>query len=96
MFSHWENFAKLVGLKNFIVPSDRCYDQEFFHNLPFTPKFPKDDGKSVCKSVYAKEVVKLTVQITDPSVTVIEKDVSATFSDMLGIVGKIVLSMISQ
>ena len=94
MFSHWEKFVKLVGLKNFIFPPDRCYNQEFYHNLPFNPDFPNGDGELVCKSIYGKEVVKVTVQITDPSVTVIEKDVSATFSDMLGIVGKLIYVVI--
>ena len=41
----------------------------------------------VCEEKYAKEVVKLTIQIVDPSVKVIEKDVSATFNDKLGVVG---------
>ena len=41
----------------------------------------------VCEEKYAKEVVKLTIQIVDPSIKVIEKDVSATFNDKLGVVG---------
>ena len=55
----------------------------------FTNGILNEERKSLCKSIYANEVVKLTIQITDPSVMVIEKDVSATFTDMLGIVGKL-------
>ena len=48
---------------------------------------PVEDAKVVCEEKYAKEVVKLTIQIVDPSIKVIEKDVSATFNDKLGVVG---------
>ena len=48
---------------------------------------PVEDAKAVCEEKYAKEVVKLTIQIVDPNIKVIEKDVSATFNDKLGVVG---------
>ena len=48
---------------------------------------PPEDAKVVCLEKYAKEVVKLTIQIVDPSIKVIERDVSATFNDRLGVVG---------
>ena len=57
-------------------------------NTSFWYGIPKDEVKSVCRSIYANEMVKLTVQIADPTVMVIEKDVSATFTDHLGVVGK--------
>ena len=83
LWSHWAHFVKELGLVNYIIPSGRCDKQKFHYNLP------GEEAESVCKSIYANEVVKLTVQISDPYVMVIEKDVSANFSDMLGIVGKI-------
>ena len=72
------------GLTNYKIPTDRCTEQDFVYSLP------NGEGRSICKSLYSNEVVKLTIQITDPSVMVIEKDVSATFTDMLGIIGKFV------
>ena len=57
----------------------------------FANNLPLEGREAECKSIYANEMVKLTVQIADPYVMVIEKDVSATFSDMLGIVGMFVL-----
>ena len=78
------------GLKDYNLPSGRCCWQDFYHKLP------EEEGESVCKSIYANEVVKLTLQIVDPNVMVIEKDVRATFSDMLGIIGKIVSLVILQ
>ena len=35
--------------------------------------------------------MKLTIQIVDPSIKLIEKDVSATFNDKLGVVGTYIL-----
>ena len=35
--------------------------------------------------------MKLTIQIVDPSIKLIEKDVSATFNDKLGVVGAYIL-----
>ena len=52
---------------------------------------PPEDAKIVCQEKYAKEVVKLTIQIVDPSIKVIERDVSATFNDKLGVVGIYIL-----
>ena len=88
LWSHWSHFVWNNGLVDYIVPSHRCHGQDFHHNLP------TEEDESVCRSIYANEMVKLTVQIADPSVMVIEKDVSATFSDMLGIVGKMLKTLI--
>ena len=55
----------------------------FRYGLPTFPII-----QSVCKSKYENEVVKLNVQIADPSVMVVEKAVSSTFADHLGVVGK--------
>ena len=91
LWSHWANIFFGDDLQNYDLPPERCsaYSNWFHYNLP------TDKGEAVCKSLYAKKVVKLTVQITDPYVMVIEKDVSATFSDMLGIIGNI-LSLLPQ
>lgn len=86
MFNHWTPFAGAMGLSNYNIPPERCSRP----GAMFTNGILNKERKSLCKSIYANEVVKLTIQITDPSVTVIEKDVSATFTDMLGIVGKFV------
>ena len=83
MWSHWAKFVEDGGLRTYTLPSERCNRQLFRYSLP------EEEKESVCQSIYANEVVKLTVQIADPFVMVIEKDISATFSDMLGIVGKI-------
>ena len=84
MFNHWTRFAGAMGLDHYDIPPERCSKP----GTTFTNGILNEERKSLCKSIYANEVVKLTIQITDPSVMVIEKDVSATFTDMLGIVGK--------
>ena len=100
-WGYWAKLFNNYGLKkhNYILPSERCgkgiadygilyakeqrnFRTEFFFGLP------EDEVKAVCRSIYANEMVKLTLQIADPTVMVIEKDVSATFTDQLGVVGK--------
>ena len=85
LWSHWMPFVYKGGLKNYKIPTDpsRCRKQEFFNSLP------SGEGTSICKSLYSNEVVKLTIQIADPNVMEIQKDVSVTFPDMLGIVGEL-------
>ena len=70
-------------MRDYVLPKYRCISTNWF-------KFgsPRKEADSLCKARYAEEVVKLTVQIAEPTVMMIEKDVSATFSDMLGIIGK--------
>ena len=68
--------------------TERCgniYGGGDIQNLEYG--LPPEDAQIVCEEKYAKEVVKLTIQIVDPSIKLIEKDVSATFNDKLGVVG---------
>lgn len=90
MFSYWAPFAGFMGFSTYDIPTQRCSNT----GATFTNGILNEERKSLCKSIYANEVVKLTILITDPSVTVIEKDVSATFTDMLGIVGKFVFEKV--
>jgi hypothetical protein len=48
---------------------------------------PTPEAIQMCKDVYSNDIVKLTLQIMDPNVMQINKDVSAKFSDQLGVVG---------
>ena len=72
-------------LDNYVPPREQFGSgiKAFRYGLP---NF--DIMRSVCKSKYENEVVKLNVQIADPSVMVVEKGVSSTFADQLGVVGK--------
>ena len=68
--------------------AERCgnkYGEGDTHNLEYG--LPPEDARVVCEEKYANEVVKLTIQIVDPNIKMIEKDVSATFNDKLGVVG---------
>ena len=72
--------------------AERCgniYGEGDTHNLEYG--LPPEDARVVCEEKYANEVVKLTIQIVDPSIKMIEKDVSATFNDKLGVVGGYIL-----
>ncbi len=48
---------------------------------------PADEAYRVCKEKYRNEVVKLTIQITNPNVMQIKHDVKVTFADQLSSVG---------
>ena len=80
-------------VKDYILPKTRCggYNQAlnmFKFGLPEMPAH-SNEADSLCKSRYADEVVKLTVQIAEPTIMMIEKDVSATFTDHLGTIGSV-------
>ena len=58
--------------------------------LIWTDGVPRPEIPSTMnRSKYENEVVKLTIQIDEPTMMMIEKDVSASFSDRLGVVGMI-------
>ena len=38
---------------------------------------------------YRHDIAKLTIQITSPDVTTIKRDIKITFSDQLGVIGKL-------
>ena len=87
----WSYWGKLFqnqlaeGLRGYTLPKTRCTPDSI--PLRFSHGLPWDEADSVCKSRYSEEVVKLTVQIAEPTVMTIEKDVSATFTDQLGTIG---------
>ena len=74
-------FSTTEEFKNYKMPTGRIYGEFFEYGLPM------EDATRVCEARFAKEIVKLTIQIVDPTVMVIEKDVRATFTDKLGVVG---------
>ena len=49
---------------------------------------PLEQAIRACKDMYTYELAKITIQISDPVVTTIQKRVSSTFSEQLGVVGK--------
>ena len=87
----WSYWGKLFqnqfsGLRDYPLPKTRCTTD----NIPliFNYGLPWDEADSLCKARYAEQIVKLTVQIAEPTVMMIEKDVSATFTDHLGTIGE--------
>ena len=48
---------------------------------------PTAEAVRVCKQRYQQEFAKLTVQIVDPNVMQIKKDVRVTFADQLAVIG---------
>ena len=50
---------------------------------------PTDEAVRVCKERYHYDLAKLTVVITEPKVMLIKKDIKTTFTDQLGVIGKL-------
>ena len=49
---------------------------------------PTKEALAMCKHKYKYEVARLSVQILEPEVTQIKKDVRISFSDQLGVIGE--------
>ena len=60
-------------------PSDKW---EFYYGLP------KKDAQEMCKTVYKETIAKVTIEILDPMVLQIKKDIRTTFTQQLGAVGR--------
>ena len=54
----------------------------------FRNGLPEDDAREMCKTMYRESIAKVSLEILDPKVLQIKKDVRTTFSDQLGVVGK--------
>ena len=72
--------------------NDHFYNPAFFNVEPsdrwtFYYGLPKEDAKEMCKTVYKETIAKVTIEILDPMVLQIKKDVSSTFTSRLGVVG---------
>ena len=48
---------------------------------------PEADAMEVCKMFYRENVAKVTVEIVGPDVMRMEKDIKASFTQKLGIIG---------
>ena len=49
---------------------------------------PKSEVLKVCKEMYKNDVIKLTLQISDPVAMQLNKNMKATVMDQIGTVGK--------
>ncbi len=58
------------------------YKAIILHGLSMT------EALKVCRHRYRNDLAKLTVEIIAPDVKKIEKDISASFSDQLGVIGE--------
>ena len=56
--------------------------------LPMDYGLPKTEALRVCKEMYKNEVIKLTLQISDPVAMQLNKNMKATFMDQIGTVGE--------
>ena len=57
--------------------------------LPMDYGLPKSEALKVCKEMYKNEVVKLTLQISDPVAMQLNKNMKVTIVDQIGIFGEL-------
>ena len=63
-------------------------NKDYIYGMPFKYGLPKMEVEKVCRQMYQKDVVKLTLQITDPKTTRIHQYLTTTAGEMLGVIGK--------
>ena len=85
--THWYNMVD-----RYLNFGDPFYNPDFFNVEPsdrwtFYYGLPIEDAKEMCKNVYKETIAKVTIEILDPMVLQIKKDVRTTFTDRLGVVG---------
>ena len=81
-FAHWVAQFKWANERIFIRPEDVYFSQTNLYN-----SLPLDEAVKACKNMYTYELAKVTIQISDPVVMTVEKRVSSTFAEQLGVVG---------
>ena len=68
--------------KIFIRREDFLYNQTYLYG-----SLPLEQAIRACKNMYTYELAKITIEISDPVVMTIQKRISSTFSEQLGVVG---------
>ena len=81
-FAHWVAQFKWANERIFIRPEDVYFSQTNLYN-----SLPLDEAVKACRNMYTYELAKVTIQISDPVVMTVEKRVSSTFAEHLGVVG---------
>ena len=71
-----------LAKKTIMTSRDELQDFDSDHPIP------KQLATMICKMIFEKDVAGLTLEIADESVLRVEKDVSVTFAEMLGTIGK--------
>ena len=66
-----------------IGPEEVSNNQTYLYN-----SLPLEQAEKACKNMYTYELAKITIQISDPVVMTVQKRVSSTFSERLGVVGR--------
>ncbi len=78
--SHWQR--KLSALKAQYELDVKNINEGMEYGLP-----RMRDVVEMCESIYKHEVAKVSIEITDPAVLEIRKDIRVHFSDQLGVIG---------
>ena len=62
--------------------------EDFLNNQTYLyGSLPLEQAIRACKNMYTYELAKITIEISDPVVMTVQKRISSTFSEQLGVVG---------
>ena len=93
-FTYWYNmvqrhldiFAHLDGEKATFNPRFFNMDPQIF-SIRTDYGLPLEDAKMMCKTFYKENIAEVTLEILQPMVLQVKKDVRATFTERLGVAG---------
>ena len=84
-FANWvHELFTMDAEKIFIRREDFINNQTYLYG-----SLPLEQAIRACKSMYTYELAKITVEISDPVVMTVQKRISSTFSEQLGVVGRV-------
>ena len=63
-------------------------NKDYIYGMPFAYGLPKMEVEKVCRQMYQKDVVKLTLQISVPTTTRMKKYLTTSFGEMFGLIGE--------
>ncbi len=85
--AHWFSQLSVANYKErFKTYRMSAHSLSRFSN--FSYGLPTEEAIRVCKEIYNMDIVKLTIQIMNPTVMEIKRDQRVTFTDQLAVIGK--------
>ena len=83
-YANWANeLYNMETGKIFLRRGDFIYNETYLYG-----SLPLEQAIRACKNMYTYELAKVTIEISDPVVMTVQKRMSSTFPEQLGVVGK--------
>ena len=86
--TYWYNKVDRFLRSNSPLYSPMEVYEEPLDHYKFYYGLPQKHAEAMCKTVYKQDIAKVTLEILDPNVLRIKKDLKTTFASRLGVFGK--------